>query len=139
MKIAFVNRLLLIVLISSLMPSFIHAQIHQPQLLVPYIKIPPVIDGKLNDAAWRSSTALSQFVEWSLDSYVHDPVTVFLSYDDRNLYVAFRNSDPMAMELNTSVRPKGPKDTFLWGRDHALVRIRNGDVSLQLIGDPKGT
>ena len=140
MKIASViNRLSFILLIFSLVPSFIHDQIHQPQLLVPFIKTPPVIDGKLNDAAWRSSTELSQFVEWSLDNYVHDPVTVFLSYDERNLYIAFRNSDPAAMELNTSVRPRGPRDTFLWGRDHALVRIRSGDVSLQLIGDPKGT
>jgi hypothetical protein len=121
------------------MPSVIHAQIHRPQLLVPFIKTPPVIDGKLNDTAWRSSSELTQFVEWSLDSYLQDPVTVFLSYDDRNLYVAFRNSDPSAMELNRSIRPKRPRDTFLWGRDHAQIGITRGDVSLKLIGDPKGT
>jgi hypothetical protein len=140
MKIASATiRLSFILLIFFLMPSIINAQVHRPQLLVPFIKTPPVIDGKLNDAAWRSSTELSQFVEWSLDNYVQDPVTVLLSYDDRNLYVAFRNSDPAATELNTSVRSRGPRDTFLWGRDHALVGIRNRDVSLQLIGDPKGT
>jgi hypothetical protein len=133
------TRLYSLILISTFIPYTLKAQIHQPQLQIPFTKTPPVIDGKLTDAAWQKSTELSEFVNWSLDSYVKDSVTVFLCYDEKNLYIAFRNSDPAAEDLNKTVNPKGPRDTFLWGRNHVMVEIRNRDVSLQLMADPKGT
>ena len=92
-------KLVLIFLISTLLPSLSQAQLHQPQLQVSFTKSPPLIDGKLNDATWQGSTELSEFVNWSLDSYVKDAVTVFLCYDEKNLYVAFRNSDLAAEKL----------------------------------------
>jgi len=132
-------RLFLTILISALMPSLIKAEVHKPQLQIPLTKTPPVIDGKLNDASWRRSTVLSEFINWSLDNYIKDSVTVFLCYDEKNLYIAFRNSDPAANDLNKTVDPKGPRDTFLWGRNHVKVGIGNKDVSIQLMADPKET
>ncbi|MBK8881977.1 MAG: DUF4091 domain-containing protein [Bacteroidales bacterium] len=116
-----------------------NAAIHQPQLQIPRIKTAPVIDGKLNDAAWQKSTELSEFINWSLDSYIRDAVTVSLCYDEKNLYVAFRNTDPEAGNLNKAVSPKGPWDTFLWGRNHVSVGIVNKDISVRMMADPKGT
>ena len=113
--------------------------IHSPQLQIPHIKTAPVIDGKLNDATWQKSAELSEFINWSLDSYIKDDVSVFLCYDDKNLYVAFRNADPAAGDLNRTVSPKGPWDTFLWGRNHVSVGIGNKDISVRLMADPKGT
>ena len=135
----FLTRICLPILISALFSSLAESQIHQPQLQIPLIKEPPVIDGKLNDATWQRSTELSEFINWSLDSYIKDAVTVFLCYDEKNLYFAFRNSDPEAQELNKTVNPKGPRDTFLWGRNHAKVVIGYKDLSLQFMADPKGT
>jgi hypothetical protein len=132
-------RLFFIIVVSFLFTSLTKGQIHQPQLQIPLIKTPPVIDGKLNDVAWQRSTELSEFVNWSLDSYIKDPVTVFLCYDQKNIYIAFRNSDPEAEKLNKSVNPKGPRDTFLWGRNHVKVVIGNKDITLQFMADPKET
>jgi len=132
-------RLTFTILIFGFMPACLKAQVHQHVLQIPFTKTAPVLDGKLDDAAWESSIELSEFVNWSLDGYCNDAVSVFLSYDEKNLYVAFRNSDPIASELNKIVNPKGPKDTFLWGRNHALVGIEYKGVYLQLMADPKGT
>jgi hypothetical protein len=135
----FLSRTFLPVLISALFSSLAESQIHQPQLQIPMINTPPVIDGKLIDESWRKSSELSEFINWSLDSYIKDSVTVFLCYDEKNLYIAFRSTDPAAKELNKTVNPKGPRDTFLWGRNHVMVGIGNKDISLQLMADPKET
>ena len=132
-------RLAFLMMIFALLPFCSKAQIHQPEMQIPQTKTAPVLDGKLTDAAWKSSTELSEFVNWSLDSYCKDAVSVFLCYDEKNLYVAFLNSDPIAGELNKIVNPKGPWDTFLWGRNHASVSIDYKGLSIQLMADPKGT
>ena len=97
------------------------------------------MDGKLNDASWEKSVELSDFIIWSRDSYVKDAVTVFLCHDEKNLYIAFRSIDPAAGDLTKTVSPKGPRDTFLWGRNYVMVGIGNKDVSLRLMADPKET
>ena len=116
-----------------------NAQIHQPVLQVPFINTAPLIDGKIIDAPWQKAAVLTEFVNWARNSYIKDPVTVFICYDEKNIYIAFRNSDPEAGELFKSVNPKGPRDTFLWGRNHALVGITYKDVHIQVMADPKGT
>jgi len=135
----FWTRLLFIIIISVLSASFIRAQIHKPYLQVPLIKSAPVIDGNLSDVSWQKAAELSEFVNWSLDSYIKDPVTVYLYFDEKNLYVAFRNSDTEAGALNQTVSPKGPRDTFLWGRNHAMAGISFKGNYVRLMADPKGT
>ena len=132
-------RLFLLIVIFVLPAFFIKAQIHRPYLQVPLIKTAPAIDGKLSDVSWQNASEVTEFVNWSLDSYIKDPVSVFIYHDEKNLYVAFRNSDPDAGGLNKTVSPKGPRDTFLWGRNHAMVGIGYKDTHIQLMADPKGT
>ncbi|HUX97376.1 MAG TPA: glycoside hydrolase domain-containing protein [Bacteroidales bacterium] len=135
----FSRRFLLSVLMFSVFALNGNSQINKPSLKVPFIKSAPVIDGKLTDGSWQNSAEMSEFVNWSLDSYVRDPVSVFLYFDEKNLYVAFRNSDTEAESLNKTVSPKGPRDTFLWGRNHAMVGISYRDTYIQVMADPKGT
>ena len=130
----------LAVLIFAALPfEIMRAEIHQPFMQIPFVKTPPVIDGKLNDASWQKSVELSDFVIWSLDSYTKDSVIVYMCYDEKNLYVAFRNYDPAAGDLNQRVSSTRPRDTFLWGRNFTMVRIENKGISIQLMGDPKQT
>jgi len=117
----------------------VRAEIYQPFLQIQSVKTPPVIDGNLGDAAWQRSTELTDFVNWSLDSYVQDAVKIFLCYDQKNIYIAFRNADLQADNLNHSVSPKRPRDTFLWGGNYVMVGINLKDVSLRLQADPKET
>ena len=135
----FSGRFLLPVLLLVIITLNGNSQINTPSLQVPFIKSAPVIDGKLSDVSWKNSAEMSEFVNWTLDSYIKDPVNVFLYFDEKNLYVAFRNSDPEAESLNKTVNPKGPRDTFLWGRNHAMVGISFGGTYIQLMADPKGT
>ena len=72
-------------------------------------------------------------------SYLEDTVSVFLCYDEKNLYVAFRSADPAVGELNKVVDPKRPRDTLLWGLNNVMVVIGSKDVSVQLMADPKET
>jgi hypothetical protein len=75
MKIKFaLSKLFHITLISWGLPFIINAGIHQPQLQIPYLKTAPVIDVKLNEVAWKKSTELSEFINWSLDTYIKDAV-----------------------------------------------------------------
>lgn len=82
-------------------------------LQIPAIKTPPVIDGKLSEAAWQKSVEISEYIIWTLDTYVKDSLTVWICYDDKNLYVAFRNIDPAASKLQKSPEGKDSWDTFL--------------------------
>ena len=130
---------LLLITLITFAPSELKGQIHQPYLQIPLITGAPVIDGKLDDAAWKKCTRLTEFVNWALNTYIKDSVTVYLCHDNKNIYVAFRNFDPEAEGLKRTVSPQGPRDTFLWGRNHVSVTIGNGDVSIRLMADPKGT
>ena len=135
----FITRLSFPFLISIIISSVAESQINQPQIMIPFIKATPVIDGNLSDPSWKQASEMTEFVNWSLDSYVKDPVSVLMYFDEKNLYVAFRNYDPDAEKLNRTVSPKGPRDTFLWGRNHAMVGIGYKGTNVRLMADPKGT
>ncbi|MBI5008173.1 MAG: DUF4091 domain-containing protein [Bacteroidia bacterium] len=134
-----VKRILISLMILAIVSLKAGSQISKTQLQIPLIKSAPVIDGNLSDDSWLKASEMSEFVNWTLDSYIKDPVSVFLYFDEKNLYVAFRNYDPVAEELRKTVSPKGPRDTFLWGRNHAMVGIGYNDTYIQLMADPKGT
>ena len=56
----------------------------------------PVIDGKLNDAAWKTATTLGPFVAY-VESPVYDlsaETNAQVLYDSNNLYVAFQCKEP---------------------------------------------
>ena len=130
------------IVFSLLMMAFfasVMADIYTARLQIPRIKQTPVIDGRLDDNAWQICSQLSDFVIWTLDNYVADPVTVFMGYDDDNIYVAFKSYDPQAHSLIADIPDKRLRDTFLWGQHFVRVSIANGDVSLQFMADPKGT
>jgi hypothetical protein len=54
------------------------------------------IDAKLDEPVWAAATPISIAYEWYPNDDTPAPVAtdVFVTYDDRNLYVAFRANDP---------------------------------------------
>jgi hypothetical protein len=52
----------------------------------------PVIDGQLNDVVWQSATVFGDFVQTQPGDNVapSDPTEVYIGYDAKNLYIAFR-------------------------------------------------
>ncbi len=131
------SKLVLLFLVS--LPYLGFGEIYKAEINLPMVKPAPLIDGKIEDAVWKECFNLSDFVVWTLDAYTRDPVIVYLGYDKNNLYVAFKNSDPEALTLLTEVPDKRIHDTFLWGRNFSRVTLSNGQTSVALMGDPKGT
>lgn len=56
---------------------------------------PPVIDGKLDDEAWKTAQVLKDFYQTSPGDNIaaSKPTEVMLGYDEKNLYIAFRCFD----------------------------------------------
>ena len=60
---------------------------------IPQIAQVPVIDGKLDDEAWKSVPAYTPFVEATPSAYTRfakDNTELFLAHDSKNLYAAFK-------------------------------------------------
>ena len=116
----------------------IKADLYRPFLQIQQTGRAPVIDGQLDDAAWGESTRISNFQLWTLRTYAEDQVTAFVTYDDQNIYFAFRCLDSNPGRLQET-REKRAKDTFLWGGDYVNVSFGKDDFSFQVMTDPRGT
>src|ERR1700730_1621481 len=57
---------------------------------------PIVIDGDISDSGWSHALRVDDFVEYFKGNNTAPPArtTAWMAYDDRYLYVAFRNDDP---------------------------------------------
>lgn len=66
------------------------------QYRVKKVTAPPVIDGLLDDPAWERAVAVSLDHERFPDPNAEPPVETrfYITYDNQNLYVAFKASDP---------------------------------------------
>jgi hypothetical protein len=64
-------------------------------LVVPRFEKPPVIDGKLDDEAWKQAAVLKDFyqVQPGYNLAPSKPTEVFIGYDARFLYVAYHAYD----------------------------------------------
>jgi hypothetical protein len=82
----------------------------------------PVIDGKLDDAVWKSVKPLEKFVPASFEPATKTVVDVvsYITYDEKNLYLAFNCSEPMMDKL---VNTGSAKDSDVWGGDCLEVFI----------------
>ena len=94
----------------------------KPAYTVVPIKKPPVIDGKLNDEAWKNATFthLYDFLASTKEARVKaDPDTTFaISADEKQLYVAFRCQDTNVSKLANSITTRDGK---LWNGDNVEI------------------
>ena len=69
------------------------------------VTVPPVIDGILDEQIWESTSGISGFKTFTPDYGKDMPfkTTVWIAYDDENLYYAFRCDDPEPEKIKTSV------------------------------------
>lgn len=91
------------------------------------IKVPPVLDGNLNDQLWQSGTVLRLTSPWPEE--IQGESQVIINNDDRFLYLAIRCSLPGGAEAKQqSVAKKSaadPKvrDASMNESDHVSIRI----------------
>src|SRR5207249_1888075 len=84
-----------------LLSAHCSALAQQPQTTMREIKaervtVSPKIDGKLDDECWKTLPSSAGFSDESLGSLVKHDTTVWIGYDDKNLYVAYycHDSEP---------------------------------------------
>ena len=100
----------------------------------------PVIDGTLDDAVWQGPEL--QTGAWGSYNPLHGETIpqqthVWIAYDDRYLYFAFRCDDPDARQIKTSVTRRDN----IWADDWvglSLDALGTGQTSYHLMVNPSG-
>jgi len=80
------------------------------------------VDGTLDEPAWADALTFDLPYEWNPGDNVTPPVeTEFLAtYDDRNLYVAWRAFDPEPDQIRAHIMDRDSVDTFVQD-DHVVL------------------
>lgn len=101
-------------------------------------KTAPVLDGKLNDECWQKAVPLASFYR-SDDDAVPAKVatTAYLSYDDNNFYIAFKNDEPDMNKIKGTVTER---DGSIWNDDcnEIFIAAPNGNTYQFLVNSING-
>jgi len=60
---------------------------------------PPVIDGVLNEDCWRKPLGMTSFILLDTARRAEEQTTVYATYDDKNVYFAFKCNEPDTSQL----------------------------------------
>ena len=113
---------------------------------VPRAKAAPKIDGTLDDACWKDALRLSDFAGHKAQRYASMPSELLLTYDDTNLYVAFRCREEQIEKLRLA-RAREMGEGHVWKDDCVEIFIapqmpgpKPGDTAdvFHFIGTPRG-
>ncbi len=86
----------------------------RPAVRPPRAPTPPAIDGRLDDAAWRSAVRITDFVQQNPveGAPATEATDVYIAYDSQNIYVGIsaHYSDPSIMRANRIDRDQAFRD-----------------------------
>lgn len=88
-----------------------------PTLRPPRASAAPVIDGRLDDAAWSTAARTERFVDTMSGAHAEPEVTARMTWDDDALFVAFEVADPL---LRCTFEGH---DAHLWEQDAVELMI----------------
>lgn len=82
------------------------------------------VDGVLDEAAWGSAAVVPIAYEWAPGDNIPAPVTTqcLVTFDTKNLYVAFRAADPRPAEIRAHLMDRDDVDTLIQD-DHVGLMI----------------
>ena len=82
------------------------------------------VDGVLDEAAWGSAAVVPVAYEWAPGDNIPAPVTTqcLVTFDTKNLYVAFRAADPRPAEIRAHLMDRDDVDTLIQD-DHVGLMI----------------
>lgn len=108
------RQLVEVVMLSTLCAVSLGAQ----EILKPLrTDTPPVIDGKLDDAPWQQTPAVTGFKTYAPDygKYMSEATEVWAAYDSENLYFAFRcyDSEPDKIKSVVTSRDNNRSDDWI--------------------------
>ena len=94
-----------------------------PQITIPKTENAPVVNGKLNDRCWKKATAISNFTKFESSAKAKKKTTVLLTYDDKNLYIAFKCHEKTTKGLRSKYLKR---DSQIWMDDCIEFLLDNG-------------
>jgi hypothetical protein len=98
-------------------PASARAAVKLPPLRPYKTDMPPVIDGVLDDAVWKSAPTETGFKTWNPDygQDMHSATTVYYAYDRENIYFAFRcyDAEPAKVKGSISARDQVRADDWI--------------------------
>jgi len=107
-----------------------------PVITITKTNVPPVIDGKMEPGEWQQAAGVSGFLDLSGNLVPHQTF-VYVTYDDKKLYFAFRYSFSSRVKLKSTVKERDGSVA----RDDAIeVWLNPGKgVYYQFLGNSIGT
>ena len=129
------NKFLPLILLNSFTVS-LHAQLTQPYLQIPKLKVAPKIDGKLSVEEWDNTALVTDYVMWTLDAYAPDRVETHLGFDKENIYVSFKGFISDKKLFSGTLEEYKPIDSHLWGRNHFGVLLIKDTVVIEIKAGP---
>lgn len=104
----------------------VESELSKKALTVLPVTKPPVIDGKLDDAAWKKAVKFTKFRQYGTTNAAKVPTTAYLTFDENCIYVAF-----------DSALAKGEKpNRRITGRDNYFFDY---DDCVEFFVDPTGS
>jgi hypothetical protein len=99
--------------------------IKQPPVAVTRVETPPVIDGKLDDDAWKRAAVLKGFVQVEPGDNTPPlaPTEVYLAYDEKKFYVAYHCHDDPSKVRATVAR----RETYFGSDDYVVFYLDTFD------------
>ena len=115
-------------------------QEERPMLDIPFAQAPPVIDGDLNDGIWeKARIKLGDWISYNplRGETIEQKTEVFIAYDKKNLYFAFRCLDPEPDKIKTSISRRDSLFQDDWV-GLSLDGMGNGQMSYDMFVNPSG-
>ncbi|MFL6467614.1 MAG: sugar-binding protein [Pyrinomonadaceae bacterium] len=87
---------------------------------IPHLTVPPIIDGVLSDEVWNKAAVLGDFLQTSPgdNTAPTHPTEFMMAYDAKNLYMAFRVTQP-----RDSIRATVARRDNIFNDDYVLMYI----------------
>lgn len=111
-----------------------------PALSIARVQEPIVVDGSINDAAWRGASRIETWFETNPGDNLPPRVgsVGYLAYDDRFVYVGFEFEDPEPAKIRA---PLGDRDNLPSSTDYAgvILDTRNdGRTGILFLANARG-
>lgn len=91
---------------------------------IPLFTAPPVIDGKLDDEAWKQAAVFKDFYQTAPGDNIapSKPTIAYVGYDEKNLYIAFKCYDE-----RDKIRATVAKRDEVFGEDNVRIWLDTYD------------
>ena len=93
----------------------------RPNIKLPSADVPPAIDGRLDDPAWRNALRIKSFDRFTGDAPVVELTDAWVTTDGKTLFVAFHCHDKEPEKQRKSETQRGSQ--AVWGDDHVTVLV----------------